>query len=129
MGSVNSHFYHAENGRVLRIIEPFKSLNALPVKCYRVLREIVRADGEEAYFLCKLGGDHHGCGRFDHNAQLNAAVKGYALLFQLRHYSAAKPFCLLNLPKARYHREHYRKLSVCGRAVERSQLSFDRFTI
>ena len=107
------------------VIESFKSLYTLPVNRNGVLGQIVGSYGKEAYLLCKLGSYHYSCGGFNHNAKLSLTVKGYPVLFKLRHNRTAQALCLLHLPQTRYHRKHYSQLSICRCAVKRSQLRFE----
>ena len=61
---------HFQHSRMMRIIK-FVKLLVLTVDCKRILSQVVGADAEKIDKLCKLGADHDGGRRFDHDAAFN----------------------------------------------------------
>lgn len=57
----------AQNGRVVRVAERGQ-IRVLPVHGQQILRQIVRADGEEVDLARKLAAHEHGGRRLDHHA-------------------------------------------------------------
>ena len=87
----------------------------------RILRQVVRADGEEVNFLCELLCQNGGCRDLHHHADLHRAGRN-ALRLQRLLLLTQQGLCLAELIHGADHREHNAHVAIGSRAENGAQL-------